>query len=343
MVVLGNCKRILAVLAIALFLGAYVLVGWLLPMTQPVPASGVDGGFVGLSVHSLSVSDAQLVNESGAKWIRIDASDELSDFNVSLRNAKAYNLSVLAILDSWMFGMTTVFSLEDWQSNVTHYVSGYADYVDAWEIWNEPAHPAYPVLNLDLNYSNPQYKDNLERIVDFYYSMAKIAHEIIRQYDPTAKILLFGGLHLWSGGGNDPSLDLDKSFYNQITAKNIFEFGDGIAVHAYPWTGGVTQSVWNGYTDTLAYYHSLFPSNKTLEVWVTETGQSVNDSGIEGQKQYIADALDYFEGKVTHIFWYSLQDNTAMFPEEKCFGLLTSDSSPRPAYYELQNHLEGTE
>lgn len=132
-------KRILG-LVIAVLVSVIVITGFLiLPASPPVPEpSKISPDSVGICVHSLSESDAKLVNESGARWIRIDVS---SDFGAAAENAKAYNLSVLGILDSWMFNKSSVFSLEDWSGNVTHYVSKYAGYVDAWEIWNEPASP----------------------------------------------------------------------------------------------------------------------------------------------------------------------------------------------------------
>ena len=53
--------------------------------------------WVGISLHSLSAKEAQIVNASGASWIRIDVFPE---FENSIKNAKAYDLNVLAILDS---------------------------------------------------------------------------------------------------------------------------------------------------------------------------------------------------------------------------------------------------
>jgi hypothetical protein len=262
--------------------------------------------------QSLSANEAQLVSESGAGWVRVDASN---DFGTAVTNAKAYNLKVLGILDSWMFNQSTTFTLEEWRDAVTHYVSNYSN-VDAWEIWNEPANPAYPLS------------------VERYYSMVQIASPIIRQYDPSAKIVLFGGLNLWSGG--DPNLALDKEFARQLAAMNIEQYGDAISVHAYPWMNQTEPRVWDRYTESLAYYHALF-TNKSLEIWVTETGQPIEAGGEQGQAQYMTDALGYFQGKVTRLFWYSLLDNAA---DQKSFGLIGNET-PRLAYYVLQKQLTG--
>ena len=320
---LKNHSKIIAVLAIALVIGAFFVASKM----QPAPNS-TQKDWIGISVHSLSMNEARLVNESGAYWIRIDVSD---DFGAAVTNAKAYNLKVLGILDSWMFNKATVFTLEEWHNNVTYYVSQYADYVDAWEIWNEPANPN---INNTLLHLELPSQENMSKIVNFYYSMAQTADPIIRQYDPTAKILLFGGLNLWSG--NDPHLELDKDFSCQLAAMNIEQYGDAISVHAYPWMGQVQPYVWGNYTESLAYYYRLF-TNKSLEVWVTETGQSIEAGGETGQAQYMADALGYFKGNVTKVFWYPLVDN----PQDPgSFGLIGNETTPRPAYNVLQNFTE---
>jgi hypothetical protein len=311
---------IYAILVIALIIGAYFIASRMPPASNTTKTD-----WVGISVHSLSMNEAQLVNESGARWIRIDASD---DFEAAVTNAKAHNLKVLGILDSWMFNQSITFTPEEWHDNVTYYVSQYADFVDAWEIWNEPANPTYPLLNITV-------QKNMNQIAEFYFSMVQIASPIIRQCDPSAKIVLFGGLNLWSG--NDPHLELDKNFSRQLAAMNIEQYDDAISVHAYPWMGQVQPRVWDSYTESLTYYRQLFPSNKSLEIWVTETGQSIEDSGEDGQAQYMVDALQYFNGKVAKFFWYSLLDNVA---DQKGFGLIGNEM-PRLAYYVLQKQLTG--
>jgi hypothetical protein len=49
------------------------------------------------------------------------------------------------------------------------------------------------------------------------------------------------------------------------------------------------------------------------------------------------DALQYCQGKITRLFWYSLLDNAA---DQKSFGLI-GDETPRLAYYVLQKQLTG--
>lgn len=220
---------VFSVLFVVLIVGAFV---------ATVSPPHIERDSVGICVHALSADDARLVNASGAGWIRVDVSP---DFGAAVVNARAYNLSVLGILGSWMFSKRTMFTLEEWRGNVTYYVSQYADYVDAWEIWNEPANPTYPLLALDVS-----GRENMSQVVQFYFLMVQVASPIIRQYDSSAKIVLFGGLNLWSGGA--PHLDLDKEFALQLAAMNVTQYGDALSVHAYPWGELVESWVWGNYS-----------------------------------------------------------------------------------------------
>ncbi len=284
---------------------------------------------MGISLHSLNTTEAQWVKESGAGWIRIDCFEGVG---THLENAKTHGLKVLGILDSWMFNKSSKFTLEEWSDNVTYYVSQYADYVDAWEIWNEPANPNYTLLDLSI-----PSEENMSLIVEFYFSMVQNASSIIRQYDPTAKIVLFGGLNLFSGG--EQHLKLDKNFSKQLAKLNIEQYGDVLSVHAYPWNGIVQPGIWKNYTDSLEYYKELYPS---LEIWATETGHYIeNVTDIEEEEEqarYMRDALQYFRGRVTRLFWYSLRDNP--WEKPKRFGLIDDDEKPRLAYDELRNKLK---
>ena len=300
-----------------------VIVAYLIANNMSLMSNSPENEWIGISLHSLSATEVQIVNASGARWIRIDV---FPGFEAAIKNAKAQNLKVLAILDSWMFGQNTTFTLEEWHDNVTHYVSQYANDVDAWEIWNEPASPNYTLSTEKYNST-----ENMSQIVEFYFSMVATASPIIREYDPSAKIVLLGGLNLWSG--DDPNLGLDKNFAQQLADKDIEQYGDAISVHAYPWMEKIEPMIWEKYSDSMAFYRELYPS---LEMWLTETGYPIDFGGESAQAQYMHDSLDYFEGKVTMLFWYSLMDNAW---EDKSFGLIDGDGTPRLAYYELKNWL----
>ena len=91
--------------------------------------------------------------------------------------------------------------------------------------------------------------------------------------------------------------------------------------------------IWEKYSDSLSFYRELNPS---LAIWLTETGHPTDFEGESTQAQYMHDSLDYFEGKVAMFFWYSLVDNAW---QDKSFGLIDADGTPRLAYYELKKWL----
>jgi hypothetical protein len=316
--VLTKKRRIILIaLAVAFVACAFLVPSWINPKSS---SKQYADDFVGVCVHTLPAADAKLVADSGAAgWIRIDISNNESSLTCSLANAKAYNLSVLGILGSWMFNQSCRFSLEEWGSAISSNVSVYAPYVDAWEIWNEPTS------------QNPGWQLQAD-----YVSMVQIASPIIRQYDPTAEIVLLGGLQLYTGG-NMVTLNLDKDFARNLSYCNLTLYGDAISVHAYPWGNQESQSVWDNYAASIADYRQIL-GNSSLDVWVTETGQNITDcrGNQRLQAQYLADSLGFFNGRVSHVFWYALHDENATKGD---FGLIQNDGVPREAYIQLQYSL----
>lgn len=162
--------------------------------------------------------------------------------------------------------------------------------------------------------------------------MVQDASSIIRQYDNSSKIVLLGGQQLFTGGSDVVQSDLD--FARNISSLNIAQYGDAISVHAYPWNK--TAAVWNSsYNDFIQEYKALFPS---LEVWVTETGQNISDSGIKGQAKYLNQSLDFFNGEIDKVFWYALHDENSTMGD---FGLVNADNNFRKVYTDLQSTLAG--
>ncbi|MCW3995351.1 MAG: hypothetical protein NWE98_04275 [Candidatus Bathyarchaeota archaeon] len=181
-----------------------------------------------------------------------------------------------------------------------------------------------------MNSSKTDYNENIDKIVDYYFSMVQTACPIIRKHDPNAKILLFGGLNLYSQQA--PNAELDKDFASRLAPKNVGRFGDAVSIHAYTWNETYPTVMYRQYDASLTFYNGLF--NGKLELWITETGKPLEEAGEVAQAQCLADALDFFQGRASHVFWYSLLDN----PGEYRFGLVEADLTPRPAYLKLQNY-----
>lgn len=289
------------------------------PTPTPVQTSSPTNNFpsIGICVHTLTAEDARLVADTGAKWIRIDISSNETDTTNSLINAKNHRLSVLGILGSWMFNQSCAFTLQEWTDAVSSNVTAYAPYVDAWEIWNEPTS------------TNPGWQLQAD-----YLSMVQSASPIIRQIDPTAKTVLLGGLQLYTGGSTT-QLDGDKAFAGNLSQYNLMQYGDAISVHAYPWGTEVSLSVWDSYLESLEAYRGRL-GNSSLDIWVTETGYNITNSTEASQARYLQDALDFFNGTASHVFWYALNDENQSSGD---FGLIGNGLQPRQAYYALQQSL----
>ncbi|MCW4009126.1 MAG: hypothetical protein NWF05_00700 [Candidatus Bathyarchaeota archaeon] len=280
--------------------------------------------WAGVCVHGFSVSVAEIANNSGVGWVRIEASDNSLE---AFQRIKTQNQKILAVLYNQLFhSLPTInFTLQEWQDKVQYYASTFP-FVDAWEIWNEPVSTQYPLWG--LNVSEPE---NLNTLADLYFSMVQTASQIIHQYNPQATIVLFGGLTLYSG--QDPNLEISKNFATLLAAKNITDYGDAISFHGYPW-GANQPTVWGNYSESITFYKNLFHAKGDLQYWLTETGQKAEVEGELGQAQYMTDALDFFQGTVDRFFWYSLVDSAIAYGR---FGLVGDVA--RPAFGVLQEFL----
>jgi len=155
-----------------------------------------------------------------------------------------------------------------------------------------------------------------------------------------------GGLQLYSHPDPNTGLNqylIDEQFAQNLSQTNITSYGDAISVHAYPW-GESQQTYEQAYTNSLQYYKSLFPSSS---FWVTETGKPTEENGVNGQALYLTNALQFFQGKVSNVFWYSLHDNFDEVnrrdinnnPIPQHFGLIGDNGIARSAYSKMQNYI----
>jgi hypothetical protein len=275
-------------------------------------------GLIGVSVHSFTAREADLVELANVGWVRADVAELSNGYSFAeiLANAQSRGIKVLGILDIWTMNWNWNFTLNDWEQAVALSVGRYK-HVDAWEVWNEPEYPSNPIT------------------AERYFAMLQIAYSIIKEHAPGSKVLMGGGLHLNTGG--DAWLRCDEAFAKRLSELGADRYADGISFHAYPWTSQVGNWVWGRYDESLGFYSSLFKKN--LEVWITETGYPAQVGGETSQATYLAQAVSFFGMRaVNAIFWYELRDTPYSDPTPT-FGLLTDTLTPRPAYYALQTLL----
>jgi hypothetical protein len=280
-------------------------------------------GSVGVSVHSFTTTEADLLEHANVRWVRADVAELSNGYSFAeiVANAKSRGIKILGILDIWTMNWDWNFTLDDWEQAVTMNVARHKIDVDAWEIWNEPGYPSNPMT------------------AERYLAMLQIAYSIIKEQSPNSKVIMGGGLHLNTGW--DPWLGRDEAFARRLSELGADHYADGISLHAYPWTNQVTNWVWATYDKSLQFYKSLFRSS--LEVWITETGYPAQGGAETSQAAYLTEAFSFFGARsVNALFWYEMRDTPYSNPTAT-FGLLTDTLTPRPAYYSLQTLLASEE
>ncbi|MFW9881716.1 MAG: hypothetical protein ACFFG0_52295, partial [Candidatus Thorarchaeota archaeon] len=175
---------------------------------------------VGLNVHwtlgggGLEDKYRLRLQESNTKWAREHFSTEvilgdsghiwLDRYDSIMQEYENLGINVVGMLaygpDN---GVYTPPNPDTWEEFVRLVVSRYHEYVDVWEIWNEPDSPDY------LSPNSPNY----------YVPILEVAYDTIKLIDPEATVLI--------GGLSDP----DASFVRGIASKtNKF---DAINFHIY--------------------------------------------------------------------------------------------------------------
>jgi hypothetical protein len=285
--------------------------------------SNAPADWMGVSVHSLTSVESNLVRGAGVGWVRADVGEipgEYSFEQIAVK-AKDLGLKVLGILDIWTMKWNWNFTTDEWAEAVRYAATRYQRNVDAWEIWNEPESPLQPMD------------------AQIYFNLLRVAYPILKESCPHAPVLMGGGLQLNSG--DDPWLSRDEAFAKEIFELGAEDYADGISFHAYPWTQELADWVWANYSASLAFYQLL--AKKPLEIWITETGRPAEFEGEKDQANYLADTILFFRNrKVSRIFWYELRDTPEWTAENPTFGLLTENLTPRASYFALQRILLGT-
>jgi len=284
----------------------------------------------GFCVHEAALTavnwtkQAEMLRASGSKWVRsdiVDRGDGLGPSILKIDGYQNYGQKLLGIIDYWTINpsIRETFTLDDWKNVVTVVATKFKGIVNAYEIWNEPELTEYQFGYMD---GTPEH----------YVNMLKEAYNIIKSIDPSA--IVVGGVH----GASDAAISF---------AKRIFELGaadymDVHSVHLYRYDN------WSfNYGDFIRWAKEL--SGKPI--WVTETGevtgkapawiQPAPDRTEEMQAEYMRRRFNEMinsEVKPDVILWYLFYDWEDV--EEK-WGVVTSDYTPKLAYYEFKKFALG--
>lgn len=212
---------------------------------------------------------------------------------------------------------------------VRYTISTVADYVDAYELWNEPN---IPTFNYNMLADGEDY-------AKLYLDVKKIVDEL----DPTAP-LLCGSIT----GAADADFEYGKKIFDYIKSQgDVNELIDAFSLHAY------SNNVDTGFLSTIGNWDKVFDSyGFTGDVWLTECGISSNTGNNTEQQQaeYVAKLGMQWENflKTNNrdgvVFWYDLRsDGTDPEDYEHNLGVFDYYYAEKPAFYSMLSYNNLTE
>ncbi|MEM0149723.1 MAG: glycosyl hydrolase [Candidatus Micrarchaeaceae archaeon] len=243
--------------------------------------------------------------EHGVRYFRTDISLNKSEEALLSMEHRDYNASYLGILDYETLpggSSNKNWSLSEWNASVANALAAYP-WISTWEIWNEPL-----VQQFQTGYMNGSAYN--------YYMVIKSAAAIIRQSEPNATIVCFGGAPV----GNYYALQ----WYAQVWNFGAANYCNAISIHAYPSGNELMDSAVNAaWNASLSAYEALTGK----PVWITEVGMP-SSSAMPGysaslQSSFMAQSLSFFDkySYIKRVYWYDLWGLSDGSLEDN-FGLL---------------------
>ncbi|MFA6388576.1 MAG: glycosyl hydrolase [Patescibacteria group bacterium] len=207
-------------------------------------------------------------------------------------------------------GMLAYGDTEHWPELVRTVVTRYRNYVDVWELWNEPDSATYLQPNTWKTYK----------------PLLKSGSQVIRETDPYAIIL--------NGAVSDIT--------NRVYLKKLFKHGnkwfDELNVHVY--YCGYYQADGEKFTQLKTDWDSLEKLMKKYKpagkIWVTELGCSTGQGGVDDAlvRRYLPQAAQVLLNykNVRPILLYTFRDRPYLGAYEANFGLVHEDGSPKTSW-----------
>lgn len=281
---------------------------------------------IGLNVHQTLGSDdgydalyQQRLETSATKWVREHISYEAVMGEDSAAWLKRYDQTMLQYRDAnqrvvvmlaYGDGDDLYREPAQWKRFVRLMAQRYGNYVDAWEIWNEPDSADY--LSPHSNWKT-------------YRHILRTGSSMIRQYDPDAVVL---------NGAVSNTTDMEF-------LKELYKYGrryfDDLNLHLYYCdeylADGEQLTQLQNDLERVQRVVARYRSNE--QIWITEFGCSTGTSGVTNKivKRYTKQAskllLSY--NNVGPILLYTMRDRTYLTsdPYEAYFGLMSEELAPK--------------
>ncbi len=291
---------------------------------------------VGLNVHwTLGASGLEdqyryRLRESNTKWVREHFSTEailgdkghlwLDRYDSIMKEYEELGIKVVGVLAYGPdHGVFTPPHPDVWEEYVRSVVARYNEYVDVWEIWNEPDSPDYLVP------TSPNY----------YVPMLNSAYDTIKLIDPKATVLI--------GGLANPDNNFMEGIASQTNKYDAINFH--IYYCGYYRDDGNNHKLLEDLNSFKSVVNKYTPGKKA---WITELGCSTGMEGIDenAQKKYLQNTVSQVlnTGFIERIFLYNIRNYDYRGNYENNFGLLDTNMNPRAAwswYKDIPANLTG--
>lgn len=214
---------------------------------------------------------AEILKKSGSGWIRdnlgaaqtvmVDGVYRVNEKSENIfRELKASGANIVVTLFSLVSGQgipDTTEELELWSKWCEGIVEQLADYIDVWEVWNEP----------NLKSFNPPQHDG-----KVYARFLEYAYKAIKKHDPDSIVL---GL---SCAG------LNEKYTRDCLEAGGGQYMDAISTHTYDWTGYFNEAVM--INESKNYRKIVDEYVPGMPIWLDEYGFSTYLEPISGGTPY---------------------------------------------------------
>jgi len=270
----------------------------------------------GFCVHQFNELQAELIRDSGSKWVRTDI-ETINETNGpvvrKMDGYQNYGQKLLGIIDYWTIPprIRANFTIEDWENVLTAVATKFKGIIKAYEIWSEPD-----------GIMGPPATSGYQNGPDHYFEMLKVAYNTIKGIDPNAIVI--------AGALTNP---VNETFSLRILQLGASNYMDVFSIHTY------SHLLQQNYSLLVSRYFEL--SGKPI--WITEIGYPAS---TPAQEQSQADFMrahftELVNGKVKPevILWYMCRDDPTWHDAEssEAMGVLYANFTPKLAYQVFKN------
>ncbi|AGK95868.1 beta-galactosidase [Clostridium pasteurianum] len=285
----------------------------------------------GVNIHSLGMKDSEIkkITGAGLKIVRIDlfwssveykkGTYDFSKYDKFVNDMEKNNVKILFVLDYenkfYDDGLSP--HTDEGRKAFTNFakaaVERYRGKSIMWEIWNEP--------NGGFWHPKANWED--------YFNLAMDAIKAIKSVDKDAFIAA------------PAASEVQYNFFDYLGSKGLFKYIDAVSVH--PYRKSNPETVIEDYKN-LKNLIENYPHNRNIKIFSGEWGYSTSWEGMSETKQAQYCIRQYLSNTISGVntsIWYDwINDGNDKNNPEHNFGVMYSDSTPKPTYYAIKTMNE---